>query len=189
MPGELRADARRNRVRILEVAEAVFAEQGASAATEEVARRAGVAIGTVFRHFPTKHDLLVAVVKNVLDRLVDEVRGLVDGADPADGLVATFARVVQLAAANKAVFDRLAETGAVVDVGLAVARLRPEVDALLDRARRAGALRAEVGTDEVMALLAAAGQGALTGGWDGELQRRTLAVVVAGLRPPPPGSP
>ncbi|MFB9830697.1 helix-turn-helix domain-containing protein [Actinoallomurus acaciae] len=54
-PRPLRADARRNRARILAVAEAVFAEKGPSASTEEVAERAGVAIGTVFRHFPTKH--------------------------------------------------------------------------------------------------------------------------------------
>jgi AcrR family transcriptional regulator len=54
----VRADARRNRARILEAAEAVFAEQGASASTEAVAARAGVAIGTVFRHFPTKPELL-----------------------------------------------------------------------------------------------------------------------------------
>jgi AcrR family transcriptional regulator len=185
MPGELRADARRNRARILEVAEAVFAERGAAAATEEVARRAGVAIGTVFRHFPTKHDLLAAVVKDVLDRLVAEVRAMADDPDPAAGLAAAFARVVELAAAHKAVFDRLAETGVVVDVGGALRPLRPSVEALLDGARRAGAVRDDVRADEVMALLAATGQGALTGGWDRELQRRTLAVVLAGLRPPP----
>src|SRR3982074_1256888 len=59
----LRADARRNRARILDAAEVVFSEKGASASTEEVASRAGVAIGTVFRHFPTKKDLLRAIMK------------------------------------------------------------------------------------------------------------------------------
>ncbi|MEE3922403.1 helix-turn-helix domain-containing protein [Micromonospora sp. BRA006-A] len=68
----LRADARRNRARILDAAEAVFAEFGARASTEEVARRAGVAIGTVFRHFPTKEDLLAALMKRLLAQLADE---------------------------------------------------------------------------------------------------------------------
>src|SRR5262245_34045218 len=74
----LRAAAQRNRTRILEAAEAVFAEQGASASTEAVATRSGVAVGTVFRHFPTKPDLLSAVVMNLWDRLVAEVDVLVD---------------------------------------------------------------------------------------------------------------
>ena len=67
--GPLRADARRNRAAILAAAEAVFAEQGTSAPTEEVAARAGVAIGTVFRHFPTKDALLAAMMKELLARL------------------------------------------------------------------------------------------------------------------------
>ena len=58
----LRADARRNRAKILDAAGEVFAERGAAASTEEVAARAGVAIGTVFRHFPTKQDLLGAIL-------------------------------------------------------------------------------------------------------------------------------
>ena len=61
-----------DRVRILDAAEAVFAEFGTRASTEEVARRAGVAIGTVFRHFPTKDDLLAAIMKRLLAQLVEE---------------------------------------------------------------------------------------------------------------------
>jgi AcrR family transcriptional regulator len=179
-----RADAVRNRARILEVAEAVFAEQGAAASTEEVARRAGVAIGTVFRHFPTKHDLLQAVVMNVLTRLTAEVEALTADADP-DALFTFFARVVELAAANKAVFDRLAETGVRVEVGKAVDSLSPAVEVLLDRARDAGTVRADVRLAEVLALLGATGQGALVSGWDADLQRRTLAVVYTGLRAVP----
>ncbi|WP_406674290.1 helix-turn-helix domain-containing protein [Nonomuraea sp. N2-4H] len=71
----MRADARRNRARILAAAEEVFAERGASASTEEVAARAGVAIGTVFRHFPTKRDLLAAIMKDLRRRLHREGGG------------------------------------------------------------------------------------------------------------------
>lgn len=178
----MRADAGRNRIRILETAEAVFAEAGASASTEDIARRAGVAVGTVFRHFPTKNDLLRAVVKNVQARLFDDVRTLVEHGDAADGPFALFTRVVELAADNRELFDRLAETGVAVHVGDAVEPLRAEIAELVERARTVGAIRADVGVDEVLALLAATGQGALSGAWDADLRRRTLAVVFAGLR-------
>ena len=68
----LRADARRNRERVLEAADAVFSEFGPAASTEEVARRAGVSIGTVFRHFPTKEALIEAVVVGRLTQLTAE---------------------------------------------------------------------------------------------------------------------
>jgi hypothetical protein len=70
-----------------------------------------------------------------------------------------------------------------VEVGKAVDSLAPAVEVLLTRARDAGTVRADVGLAEVLALLGATGQGALVGGWDQDLQRRTLAVIHAGLRP------
>ncbi|MFD0541611.1 TetR/AcrR family transcriptional regulator [Actinomadura luteofluorescens] len=79
----MRADARRNRERILEAAEEVFAVAGPDASTEEVARRAGVAIGTVFRHFPTKADLLRALMKRLLQQVTDDAAELVASGDPA----------------------------------------------------------------------------------------------------------
>jgi AcrR family transcriptional regulator len=174
----LRADARRNRARILDAAAEVFAEKGASASTEEVASRAGVAIGTVFRHFPTKDDLLRALMKELLQQLTDEVARLGREGDPATALFTFFTDMVARAAARKSVVDLLG-----VDVGVAeaVERLRQGVHGLLTRAQRAGAVRAEVRTAEVMALLVGTCQGALRAGWDADLQRRTLAIVFAGL--------
>jgi AcrR family transcriptional regulator len=179
----MRADARRNRVRILDAARAVFAERGASASTEDVARQAGVAIGTIFRHFPTKNALLQAVVKDLMARLTDEVNAMIAGGDPATALFEFFTRVVEQAAANKAVFDRLAETGVEVHVGAAVQPLHQAIEALLEGAQQAGTVRDDVRAPEVMALLAATSQGALAAGWDRQLQQRTLAIVFAGLRP------
>lgn len=72
----LRADARRNRARLLDVAEAVFAEHGVTVSTEEIARTAGVGIGTVFRHFPSKEALLEAVYVARLRRLADDAAAL-----------------------------------------------------------------------------------------------------------------
>ncbi|GAA3736033.1 TetR/AcrR family transcriptional regulator [Micromonospora maritima] len=169
-----RADAQRNRARILDAAEAVFAEFGTRASTEEVARRAGVAIGTVFRHFPTKDDLLAAIMKRLLAKLVEE-------ATERD-LFAFFRHVVAQAAAKKAAVDLLAGSGVDVRIPDAVEHLRDAVGRLLAQAQDDGVITASVRLPEVMALLASLCQGALHGGWDDHLQARTLAVVFAGLK-------
>lgn len=177
----MRADARRNRDRILAAAEEVFARHGTGASTEDVAARAGVAIGTVFRHFPTKQDLLAAIVKQLLARLTEEVAELAE-ADPATALFDFFARVVEQAAAKRAVVELLAGHGVRVGVADPVRGLRDAIGVLLQRAQAAGAVRVQVRLDEVLALLTATAQGALQGGWNDDLRRRTLDVVFAGLR-------
>jgi AcrR family transcriptional regulator len=168
----LRADARRNRAKILDAAGEVFAERGASASTEEVAARAGVAIGTVFRHFPTKQDLLGAILKDLLADLTS--------AGDTD-LFAFVTRVVTAAAEKKVVVELLAHEGVAVGVGGPVAALAGVVDGLLATAKEAGAVRADVRLDEVLALLTATAQGALSGGWPPDLRARVLARVFAGL--------
>ena len=77
-----RADAVRNRARILDAAGEVFASRGTSASTEEVAERAGVAVGPVFRHFPTKQDLMRAIMKEVLGGLLAQADDLLDYGNP-----------------------------------------------------------------------------------------------------------
>ena len=170
----MRADAQRNRGRILDAAEEVFARHGAAASTEEVARLAGVAIGTVFRHFPTKDELLAAILKRLLARLAEDAAGL----GGADGLQTFFRRLVAQAAAKRTVVDL-----AGVSVPAAVGRLSDAVAELLRQAQAAGTVRRDVHPPEVMALLTSVCQGALQGGWDPDLQERTLAVIFAGLHP------
>ncbi|MET8089615.1 helix-turn-helix domain-containing protein [Micromonospora sp. NPDC005220] len=170
----MRADAQRNRARILDAAEAVFAEFGPRASTEEVARRAGVAIGTVFRHFPTKDDLLAAIMKRLLTQLVEE-------AGQRD-FFAFFAHMVTQAAAKKTVVDLLAGSGVNIQLPDAVGHLEEAVGRLLEQAQAAGTVAPPVRLPEVMALLASVCQGALHGGWDEQLQDRTLAVIFAGLK-------
>jgi AcrR family transcriptional regulator len=166
-----RADAVRNRAKILEVAARVFAEQGAAASTEQVAAEAGVAIGTIFRHFPTKPDLLAAIMKDSLAGLAARV------AAPDATLAGAFAALIAESAARRAVVDLLPD----LDVGESLTRFQAEVAGLLARAQERGEVRADVGADEVMALLIALCQGALRGGWSPGLQARTLAIVLAGL--------
>ena len=179
-PG-LRADARRNRARILAAAGQVFAERGASASTEEVARRAGVAVGTVFRHFPTKDDLLRAIMKDLLQRLSGEASSLAADGDPATALFTFFTRLVGQAAAKRTVIDLLAATGTAIDITEPAAGLQREVAELLALAKRAGTVRDDVQIAEVTALLISTCQGALQARWDSDLQGRVLAVIFDGL--------
>ncbi|MBL7499750.1 helix-turn-helix transcriptional regulator [Frankia sp. CNm7] len=178
-----RADARRNRARILAAAAEVFAERGASATTEEVARRAGVAIGTVFRHFPTKDDLLAAIMKDLLERLTAEVGALASAGDPRTALFGFFTRLVAQAAARKTVVELLSRSGVEVQAAQPLQALRAGIGELLTLGQRSAAIREDARIDEVMALLTSTCQGALRAGWDDDLQRRTLAVIFDGLRP------
>jgi AcrR family transcriptional regulator len=179
----LRADAQRNRARILDAADQVFAEHGMSASTEEVAARAGVAIGTVFRHFPTKNDLLAAIMKNLLERLVEEVDTLGRTGEPGTALFTFFSRTVEQAATKKAVVDLIGQTGIDIRIPEVTQVFGQAVDGLLRQAQATGTVDDQVRLPEVMALLASTCQGALHGGWDADLQRRTLGIVFAGLRP------
>ncbi|CNF90160.1 Possible transcriptional regulatory protein TetR [Mycobacterium tuberculosis] len=183
-PGRpLRADALRNRAKVLAAAEEVFAVQGTSASTEEVARKAGVGIGTVFRHFPTKESLLEAVLVALLERLAGEARELRSAADPGEAFFGFFSRVVARAATKQAVTEALAEAGidAREATGQAGPGLKAALGVLLERAQRAGAVRTDVGAGEVMALLAGMSYAAGRAGARGEV----LRIALDGLRPCP----
>ena len=181
----MRADARRNRARLLKAAEDVFAAEGTSARTEEIARRAGVGIGTLFRHFPTKEALVEAIVLARVERLVEEVEALAAEGDPATAFFAFFARTVAEVEAKKT-YSELVANG-FVDVGTAAPglrhRLREGIGALLARAQEAGTVRGDIGVPEVMNLLVGAVRAAERAGQDGELRERTLGIVLDGLRP------
>jgi AcrR family transcriptional regulator len=181
-----RADARLNRARILAAAAEVFAEHGASASTEEIARKAQVAIGTVFRHFPTKDDLLRAIMKDLLEQLTGEVSLLAAKGDPGTALMQFCVSIVGQAAAKKTVVDLLAAAGTDVGVAGAVHALQQGIGALLASAQQAGTVREDVQLDEVMALVTSLCYGVLHGGWDSGLQRRALTIIFDGLRPAPP---
>lgn len=179
----MRADARRNRARILAAAGKVFAEQGPSGSTEQVAAEAGVAIGTVFRHFPTKQALLQAIMKDLLERLAGQARELAGQDDPATGIFTFFTSLVRQAAEKKTVVELLADAGIDVPVADSVHTLRQGIGTLLARAQEAGAVRDDVRPDVLIALLVGVCQSAVHAGWDRDLQDRTLAVIFDGLRP------
>ena len=159
----LRADARRNRERVLDAADAVFSEFGPAASTEEVARRAEVSIGTVFRHFPTKEALIEAVVIGRLTRLTAEAERLADAvdADADAAFLAFFHRWIELSATKYEFAGALSRSGTDVqeirdthpDVGR---KLHDAVGVLLTRAQHTGGIRRDVGASEVIALMVGA---------------------------------
>jgi AcrR family transcriptional regulator len=181
----LRADARRNRERLLEAAEEVFATAGASAPTGDIARRAGVGIGTLFRHFPTKAALVEAIVLNRMERLVDEADTLVATGDPATAFFTLFERTVEEAGAKKAYSELLAEglAGVVAAAPGLSPRLMQRIGTLLTRAQEAGTARVDVGVAEIVALLVGALRAAEHAGDDAELRVRTVGVLLDGVRP------
>jgi AcrR family transcriptional regulator len=178
----LRADAARNRARVLEVAYDTFAAEGLSVPIDEIARRAGVGAGTVYRHFPTKEDLYRAVVEDRITRIVNEGRERLDADDP--GALFAFLRsvVLQWGAADRGLADALAGIG--IDIKTAM----PEAEEaflgiladLLASAQAAGVARRDVDVPDVKAILSGclAMQAASS-----EAADRITEVVLDGLRP------
>ena len=178
----MRADARRNRARILAAAEQVFTAKGAGASTEEVARVAGVGIGTVFRHFPTKEDLLRAIVSAGVARLAEQTQALLADGAPETAFYTFFTGMVEQAAGRKTIVDLLGDAAMEFDTARPISAWRQTIEALLVRAQAAGAVRADVRPPEVLAVLRGTCQAALSAGWDADLRERVLRIVFDGLR-------
>src|SRR3981189_3512311 len=152
----LRADAARNRARVLEVAYETFAAEGLGVPIDEIARRAGVGAGTVYRHFPTKEDLFRAVIEDRISRIVDDGRAVLASVDPGEALF-TFLRsmVLQFGATDRGLADALAGIGidikdAVPDAEEAFLGLLGE---LLRAAQKAGTVRRDVDVPDVKAIV------------------------------------
>jgi AcrR family transcriptional regulator len=151
----LRADARQNRERLLGAAGTAFAADGLSVPLDEIARRAGVGPGTLYRHFPTKEALVEAVVQDRLLRLAAEGAALRDSSDPGAAFFAFIDLLAAEAGPKRDLFDALASAGAEVGPAVTAAAddLRAQITCLLARAQRAGAVRADIGSAELTALL------------------------------------
>jgi AcrR family transcriptional regulator len=175
----MRADARRNRERVLETAVQVFAEKGLSVPIHEIARRAGVGTGTVSRHFPTKEALYDAIVVSRVGHIIDQARPLLDSDDPGAAFFEFFSLLVDAAADNRGLAEAFA--GAGFDMATAAERAGYDIggveQALLTRAQRSGAVRKDVDAADVKALLL----GCLAR--DQEGRKRMISVVTDGLRP------
>jgi len=181
----VRADARRNRARLLQAAADAFATGGSGVPLDEIARRAGVGPGTLYRHFPTKEVLFEAVVHDRLQNLVDGARALRHADDAGAALFEFVDRLVAEAGPKKDLLDALVCAGVEVHASLAAtgADLRNEIHHLLSRAQRQHTVRGDVTVADLMALIS----GLLlalhtTGNHHAANPQRALAVLRDGLR-------
>ena len=178
----LRADAARNRARVLEVAYETFAAEGLSVPIDEIARRAGVGAGTVYRHFPTKDDLYRAVVEDRITTIIEGGRALIDAGDPGNALF-TFLRsmVLQWGATDQGLTEALAGVG--IDISAAMPDVEQGflamLDDLLQAAQKAGTVRDDLSVRDVKALLT--GASAVQAAYPDTAERVT-EVFLDGLR-------
>jgi len=186
----LRADAVRNRARILEAANEAFAAEGLGVPIDVIAERAGVGVGTMYRHFPTKEALGAAILTTKVEALIAEADRLAAATgDPGAALEEYLAAILTEGTACSALAGAFSEAG--YDLKAAAPNLEPQFTAalarLLERAQAAGAVRPEVQAADLLALMAAACMVTGRPDRDAESGRRLLAVVTAGLRSPAAG--
>lgn len=174
-----RADARRNRARILEAARRVCAKHGAAVQMDDVARSAGVGVGTVYRHFPTKDALIEALVAEKIRMTTENLREALEIEDPWEAFVAAMRRNAEVMAADAALREALIRLGPAARASEAqYAEVNEVAGRLVDRAQAAGVLRDDVTTEDV---------GALIGGLCASMAhpeldwRRHLEVLLDGL--------
>jgi AcrR family transcriptional regulator len=183
-PAPLRADARRNRARVLEAAQEAFAAEGLAVPLDEIARRAGVGAGTVHRHFPTKEALFEAVMLSRVQEYVTAARELATAQDPGEAMFEFIRRMIHEGGVKKDLVDAL--TGAGVDVEGALSKVTKDLESavqeLLTRAQKAGAVRDDIGAKELMTIIASIFLANRAGPGDTELHQRVVMVVLDGLR-------
>jgi AcrR family transcriptional regulator len=189
----LRADAQRNRRRVLEAAEAVFSRTGTGATIEDVAKEAGVGVGTVCRHFATKQALLDEVLNEGYRELIVALDAAIGAEEPA----AAFDWYVHQLAGHQAKRRALAEQMAselvmTIDEDLKQ-EVRRKTDELVTRAQAAGAVRTDISSADTSMLFAGIAQITAIVGGDRAVRDRYVAVILDGLRPsaanPLPGRP
>lgn len=193
----LRADARRNRERVVAAAAAAFAADGLGVSVAEVARRAGVGTGTVSRHFPTKEELFAAVLRQGFEALTATADDLAARAEPGPAFFTFFTAVVSAGSSDRGLAERLA--AAAGDPGTLEERVGADVlcdrlGELLHRAQQAGAVRADVALADVEALMVACmsrpdGLGAILATITDGLRPRGDTVAPCQSPPPPPPPP
>ena len=178
-----RADAVRNRERVLEAAKAVFSAGGAEASLEAVARHAGVGIGTLYRHFPTREALYEAVYRREVEQLGELADSLKDDATPVEALRRWIAANIEFVATKKGMATALAVAahGLPHLQSLSFERLTQAIGVLLERAVKAGEIRADVSPEDLLRTLVGMCYLHDQPGWQSSVVR-LMDVFVDGLR-------
>jgi AcrR family transcriptional regulator len=178
----MRADAARNRERVLKAAYETFAAEGLSVPINEVARRSGVGPGTVYRHFPAKDDLVRAVITDRLQRTVDEGHSLLRSGDSGQALFAFMRALLAWGATDKVLTHALAGSDVSSAVEVAERSFLAIVDELLDAAREAGTVRSDVRAADINALIIGCQS---TRRCNTKVAEWMLDIVIDGLRASP----
>jgi AcrR family transcriptional regulator len=180
----MRADAVRNRARILEAAERVFALEGPEVPIDDVAREAGLGVGTIYRHFPTKEDLYEAVFISRVESFMLQAVALADADDPVTAFFEFLRNYIASTAMNKALHDSLVDAG--IDMRATAASLKDALyDALavlLKRAQAAGAVRDDIGIEDLKIAVSGVYLGIARGQADGATGERAIEILFDGLR-------
>lgn len=185
--GWVRADATRNRRAIVAAARELIAARGAAVTMEQLAQQAGVAVGTLYRHFPTKADLVAAIVEESVEAMAVMAEAALErsrsGSSAVDELQSLFRQFAAAFTADRAVKQAAAGLGVTANldpfaagVDSAAARAGRSVGALLDAARATGAVRADVTVADLLMLVLQLPDGAPA------LRDRYVEIVLAGLR-------
>ncbi|GAA2343305.1 helix-turn-helix domain-containing protein [Dactylosporangium salmoneum] len=179
----LRADAARNRRLLLAAAADEFAERGLEASIADIAKRAGIGKGTVFRHFATKEDLIAAIVLDRVEALIETGEHLLRSEDSGEALLEFLTVAAQQRQQRDLSFLQGASAGN-AEVSRLQARLQETIDQLVGRAREDGAVRGDVtGTDLFLLMCAPNYIAGYAHTAAPELWRRYLAIIFDGLRP------
>jgi AcrR family transcriptional regulator len=181
----LRADARRNREKVLLAARAVFSEHGREAQMDDVARRAGVGVGTVYRHFPTKEALIEALMVDSFQAIAAQAVVALEIDDPWEAFASVLWRGAEIMAGDRALSEVFASIpGAMESAMPTVEGLQETVSTIMRRAQDAGVLRDDAVLDDIPMIMCGIGSAtkkehACSAPW-----RRHLSILLDGLRAP-----
>jgi AcrR family transcriptional regulator len=181
----LRADARRNREAVIAAAKKLFADQGLDAQMPDVAKAAKVGVGTVYRHFPTKDDLIAALAVERFERLAEKAREDIEAEDPWEGLCDFIRFAARLQADDRGLCEVMGSRPEVMNESALAVGLDKLIDKLVNQAKRSGELRRDLDWEDIPMI--ACGMGSVTqatmgpgnGRWP-----RLVEIIIDGLRAP-----
>ncbi len=182
-PRSERADARRNRERVTEVARRLFEEKGPEVEIDEVARQAGVGVGTIYRQFPNKHALIQGVLWSHVQPLADAGYARANSLDPAKAFFEHLEFLADACLSKENVHLAVARAGLAESHGPQHDAMAESLRKLLARAKQAGAVRSDVSATDLVLLLRSTLFPANAGAVPKQVRRRLFDIVVRGLAP------
>ncbi len=179
-----RADARRNREAVIAAAKKLFADQGLDAQMPDVAKVAKVGVGTVYRHFPTKEDLIAALAGERFERLAEKARQELEAGDPWEGLCDFIRFSAQIQADDRGLCEVMGSRPEVMGGAAEAVGLDELCDQLVKRAQRSGDLRKDLAWEDIPMIACALGGITKAQGPGADRWPRLVEIVLDGLRVP-----